>query len=62
MDVPKPSWRGIVTSVAVILALLALDDITTDNDSSFALERVVVVGCGAWLAYMVLRLLRRRPS
>ena len=58
----RPSWRGIVTGVAIILALLALDDITTDNASSFALEWAMVAGCVAWLAYMVLRLLRRRPS
>lgn len=62
MDVHKPSWRGIVTGVAIILALLALDDITTDNASSFALEWAMVAGCVAWLAYMVLRMLRRRPS
>ena len=62
MDFRKPSWRGIVTGVAIILALLALDDITTDNDVSFALEWAMVAGCGAWLAYMLLRMLRRRPS
>jgi threonine/homoserine/homoserine lactone efflux protein len=56
----KLSWRGIVTAVAVILALLALDDITTDTASSFALERAMVVACGAWLAYMALRMWRRR--
>lgn len=62
MHMYQPSWRGIVTGVAIILALLALDDITTDNAASFALEWAMVAGCGAWLAYMVLRKLRRRPS
>ena len=61
MDMYKPSWRGIVTGVAIILALLALDDITTDNAASFALEWAMVAGCGVWLGYMALRMLRHRP-
>jgi hypothetical protein len=31
-----------------VLAFLALDDITTDNATSFAYERVALIACAGW--------------
>jgi len=39
---------GIITIVAVIIAFLALDDISTDTATSFAVERGALVMCGVW--------------
>jgi hypothetical protein len=50
------------TLAAVLLAFAALDDITTDRDSNFVVERVALVGCGLWMGWLALRFLRRgRP-
>jgi hypothetical protein len=47
-----------VTIGLVVLAWLALDDITTDNSSGFRLEYTLLAACGVWclfLAYDALR-------
>ena len=50
---------GIITIVAVILAFAALDDITTDNATSFVVERTLLVICTMWFAHVSLRTRRR---
>jgi len=44
-----------VTFLAVMLAFLALDDITTDRATSFMLERVALAGCAGWFLYVAWR-------
>jgi len=44
-----------VTFLAVVLAFLALDDITTDQATSFTLERVALAGCAGWFLYIAWR-------
>jgi hypothetical protein len=44
-----------VTFLAVVLAFLALDDITTDRATSFTLERVSLAGCAGWFLYVAWR-------
>ena len=39
---------AIITVAVVVLAVLALDDITTDTAPSFPLERTALVGCAVW--------------
>jgi hypothetical protein len=54
--------RAGMTLIASIVAFLALDDITTDADSSFALERAALAGCGVWFTVVGWHLLRHgRP-
>jgi hypothetical protein len=40
---------AVLTFIAVILAFMAIDDITTDNATSFWVERVYLICCGLWL-------------
>ena len=58
----KPVGRlrdAALTLVAVVLAVLALDDITTDRASSFVVERVALAGCLLWFALLALRLVQQ---
>jgi len=53
---------AIITLVAVFLAFGALDDITTDHDTSFVFERAALIMCTGWflvLAWRVSQLGRR---
>ena len=43
---------AVITFVAVVLAFAALDDITTDRDTSFTFERVALAGCAAWFLFV----------
>jgi len=47
-----------LTFGAVVLAFLALDDITTDTATSFVFERTALAFCGVWLVIVAWRLLR----
>jgi undecaprenyl pyrophosphate phosphatase UppP len=38
----------IVTIAAVILAVAAFDDITTDHDTNFVFERAALIMCAGW--------------
>lgn len=49
---------GLVTLVAMLLAMLALDDITTDNATRFPVEYRVLVAVAAWLLFVAGRLWR----
>ena len=49
---------GLVMIAAVALAFMALDDITTDLDQSFWLERSALAACDCWLAIRAYRLFR----
>jgi hypothetical protein len=60
----KPAERrlmmeGIGMVLVLLLALAAFDDITTDNDTDFAVEYAALAGCGLWLLAASVRLLRR---
>lgn len=64
-DDVRPTRSGIlrdalVTLTVVALAFAALDDITTDNATSFPLERTALVACAAWFAVVAWRLARER--
>jgi hypothetical protein len=48
--------NGLVTAAAVVLAFMALDDITTDLDQSFWLERSALAACECWFAFAAYRL------
>jgi hypothetical protein len=52
------SWEAAGTFLAVTLAFAALDDITTDSAASFAVERLALAGCAAWLLVVAFRQLR----
>jgi hypothetical protein len=52
--------RPILTGAAVVLAVLALDDITTDNAARFPLERTMLVVCATWFGFVAWRLVRER--
>lgn len=61
MESRKDDGRGLVrdaviTLVVVVLAVLALDDITTDTAQSFAFERTALAGCAVWFFVMARRL------
>ena len=45
-----------ITFVAVFLAVAALDDITTDHDTSFLFERLLLAGCSLWFGVVGWRL------
>ena len=45
-----------ITVAVVVLAVLALDDITTDTATAFPLERTALVGCGVWFLLLAWRL------
>ena len=57
----RDTW---ISVVVVILALMALDDITTDRDENFVFEWAMVVASVAWFVWLALRrmLLVRRAS
>ena len=49
---------AIITFVAVGVAFLALDDITTDTARSFTPERIALAGCAVWFLFVAWRLWR----
>ena len=49
---------GVVTLIAVALAFMAFDDITTDNDTNFVLERAMLIASACWFAWVSWRLVR----
>jgi hypothetical protein len=51
--------QGAVTLVVVVLAWLALDDITTDNSTGFLPEYRLLAAAGAWCLFVGYILLRR---
>jgi hypothetical protein len=56
-------WRGVLSILLLVLAWLALDDITTDNATTFVLEYSILVVCGVWFTGVAVWLLaRRRPA
>ena len=50
---------AVITFVVVVLAVLALDDITTDSARSFSLERAALAGCAVWFLVIAWRLRRQ---
>ena len=50
--------QGALTLAALVLAYLALDDITTDNAVRFPAEYRLLALCGAWLLFVAWRLVR----
>jgi len=50
---------AVITFAVVVLAVLALDDITTDTAPSFALERTALVGSAVWFLVVAWRLWRQ---
>ena len=54
-------WRGVLSVLLLVLAWLALDDITTDNATGrFIPEYSMLVVCGIWFASVAAWLLVRR--
>lgn len=49
---------GLLTLIAVLLAFAALDDITTDNATTFTFEWLGLGVCAAWLLTVSWRLVR----
>ena len=49
---------GVITLAVVVLAVLALDDITTDSARSFPLERTALAVCAVWFSVVAWRLWR----
>jgi threonine/homoserine/homoserine lactone efflux protein len=49
-----------ITVVVILLMYAALDDITTDNATSFPLEYTMLVAGAAWLLYVAVGLIRSR--
>jgi hypothetical protein len=54
-----PGWSAAITFLAVLLAFAALDDITTDRDTSFAFERLALAGCAGWFLFVARQLWQR---
>ena len=50
---------ALLALVAIVVAYAALDDITTDTDTSFTLEWIAVAVCGVALLAVGWRLARR---
>jgi hypothetical protein len=50
---------AVITFAVVLLAVLALDDITTDTAPSFPLERTVLALCALWFLVVAWRLWRQ---
>lgn len=48
-----------ITVAVVLLAVAALDDITTDNATTFLFERTMLVVCGSWCLLLASRLWRQ---
>lgn len=44
--------RLVISAVAIVVAVLALEDITTDTSRSFAPEWTALALCAAWFAVM----------
>ncbi len=54
-------WRGLVSLVFLVLAWLALDDITTDDSTGrFLPEYSMLAVCGIWFATVAAWLITRR--
>jgi hypothetical protein len=51
-----------LTLTTVIVAVIALDDITTDDAASFGFERFALLGCWTWLLVVSARLMREHRS
>ena len=51
--------EAVITVVVVVLAVLALDDITTDSALSFPLERTALAACAIWFVVVAWRFWRR---
>lgn len=51
--------RAAVTIVLVVLAWLALDDITTDNSTGFKPEYRLLAACAAWCLFLAYDLLKQ---
>jgi hypothetical protein len=49
---------GLGTFAALLLIFAALDDIATDNATTFRAEYTALFLCAIWLGFLVLRLLR----
>jgi len=64
--VPRPDRPFLGTAalvfVTVVVAFLALDDITTDEASSFGFERFALLCCWGWLAVVSARLMREQRT
>lgn len=50
--------QAVVTVVVVALAVMALDDITTDKAETFTLERLMLAGAAVWFLLLSSRLWR----
>ncbi len=55
-------WRGATSIVWLVLSWAALDDITTDNATSFPLEYGILIGAGIWFAALGVWLLVKRRT
>jgi hypothetical protein len=51
---------AVVTFALVVLAVLGLDDITTDSARTFPFERTALAGCAVWFSVVAWRLWRQR--
>ena len=49
---------AVITVAVVVLAVLALDDITTDSARTFPLERSALAVCAVWFSVVAWRLWR----
>lgn len=49
---------GSVTIAVIVLACLAMDDITTDDAVEFKLEYTLLAACGVWCLFLVYHLLK----
>ena len=51
--------KSAVTIALVVLAWLALEDITTDNSTGFTPEYTLLTACGAWCLFLAYDLLKQ---
>ena len=51
--------HAVITVAVVALAVLALDDITTDTATAFPLERTALAGCSIWFLLVAWQLWRQ---
>jgi hypothetical protein len=56
------SPRHVITLAAVVVAMLALEDITTDNATTFVAEWSALAVCAIWFAAEALRVWRSRRT
>ena len=49
---------AVVTVVALVIAFLAFDDITTDNSTDFTVEYALLTAGATWLLVLAIRLIR----